>query len=142
MGDLPCFCLVYLIAFTIRARVSLSIGNTPESLRFCRDFPKFFIWGDDTCHLYPETISAFFCYLAQERDCGGCSGHLSSPSLVGYRYIGHLPCVTWLDQCREGCNPNIACDAPNHERHQSEHAVSRGEFQLCPASWCCQHANS
>lgn len=83
MGGLPFFCLMYLIALTIRAWVSLSIGNTPASLRFCRDFPKFYIWGDDTSHLYTETISAFFCYLAQERACSGCSGHLSSPSLVG-----------------------------------------------------------
>lgn len=74
MGGLAFFffsSLMYLISLTIRAQVSLSIGNTPESLRFCRDFPKFFMWGDDASHPYTEILPAFFCYLAQERACCG-----------------------------------------------------------------------
>lgn len=94
---------------------------------FCRDFPKFFNWGDDNSHLYPETISAFFCSLTQDRARGGCPGHLSSPGTAQIQVT-----CPGLHQGRGGCDPNIACDAPNHRFHQSNHGIRRRGVSVLP----------
>lgn len=56
----------------------------------------------------------------------------AAPPALARTDTGHLPWVTRLRQGREGCDPDTACDAPNHRFHQSNHRIQQRGVSVPP----------